>query len=361
METTPRVDRRRLVELDGIRGLLALRVLFFHFTARYDELFGHQGDPLLSMPRVSFGVELFFILSGFVILLTLSRTTSIWDFVAARFGRLYPAYWVAILLTFSIVSATSMWPEGQPGIRDFLLNFTMLQEFAGAQNVDGVYWSLQIELMFYALMTVLFVFKLIRHIELAVLGLLSLSIIDWFLLRSSFPSTVVGGGLNDILTLVLVGRRIEYFATGMMLYLCWKNGVTMTRLAIIAVALLATLLGDGMLAATVHAGLVAVIGIAATGKLAFLRSRPLLFFGYISYSLYLVHQYIGYVLLHEAEGRGINTNVAIIGSAVLMIGLATLLSIFVERPAYAFIKSHYKAFKTSRLPQAALANEGQVS
>jgi peptidoglycan/LPS O-acetylase OafA/YrhL len=357
MAAAPLVDRRRLVELDGIRGILALRVLFFHFTARYDEFFGHQGDPLLSMPRSSFGVELFFILSGFVILLTLSRTTSIWDFVTARIGRLYPAYWVAVLLTFSIVSATSMWPHGQPGIGDVLINFTMLQEFVGVQNVDGVYWSLQIELMFYALMTVLFVFKLIRHIELAALGLLVLSIADWFLVRSDFSSTLVGAGLNDILTLALVGRSVEYFATGMMLYLCWKSGITKTRIAVIALALLVTLLGDGLPAAVVHAGLVAVIGIAASGKLALLRSRPLLFFGYISYSLYLVHQYIGYVLLHEAESRGINTNLAIAGSAVAMIGLATLLSICVERPAYAFVRSHYKAFRASHFAQGALKSQ----
>jgi peptidoglycan/LPS O-acetylase OafA/YrhL len=79
--------------------------------------------------------------------------------------------------------------------------------------------------------------------------------------------------------------------------------------------------------------------------------------GYISYSLYLVHQYIGYVLLHEAESRGINTNLAIAGSAAAMIGLATLLSICVERPAYAFVRSHYKAFKANRFPQGALKSQ----
>jgi peptidoglycan/LPS O-acetylase OafA/YrhL len=358
MESSPSLARQRLVELDGLRGIAALSVLLFHFTTRYDTLFGHQGDPIVSFPKASFGVELFFVISGFVILMTISRTETVWDFIASRFGRLYPAYWAAILLTFSIVSATSMWPHGQPGLRDVLINTTMLQEFVGAQNVDGVYWTLRIELMFYGLIAAFFVLKMIRYIEFLAAGLLALSLADWALNRSSFLTTTAGAAANDLLTLVLAGRRIEFFITGMMLYLCWKNGFTVTRLAIIGIALVVTGIEGGWVTAAVHTGVVALVGVAMLGLISPLRSRPVVFLGFISYTLYLVHQFIGFVVIHEVESRGMNSTLAIICATVATIGLATVLTICIERPAIAFIRRQYKALKTNRFARKTVAFEG---
>jgi peptidoglycan/LPS O-acetylase OafA/YrhL len=358
MESNPSLARQRLVELDGLRGIAALGVLLFHFTTRYDTLFGHRGAPLVSFPKAPFGVELFFVISGFVILMTISRTETVWDFVASRFGRLYPAYWAAILLTFGIVSATSMWPHGQPGLRDVLINTTMLQDFVGAQSVDGVYWTLQIELMFYGLIAALFVFRMIRHIEVLAAGLLVLSLADWALTRSGFAATTAGAAIYDLLILVLAGRRIEFFITGMMLYLCWKSGFTVTRLATIGFALVVTGIESDWVTAAIHAGVVALVGAAMLGLITPLRSRPVVFLGFISYTLYLTHQFIGFVVIHEAESRGMNSTLAIICATAVTIGLATLLTVCIERPALAFIGQKYKAFKTSRLSRKTVAFGG---
>jgi peptidoglycan/LPS O-acetylase OafA/YrhL len=91
-----RNDSRRVVELDVFRGVAALWVAMFHLTLRYDEAFLHQPAPLKPLLDGTYGVELFFMISGFVILMTLQRSRSWVDFAVHRFARLYPAYWLSV-------------------------------------------------------------------------------------------------------------------------------------------------------------------------------------------------------------------------------------------------------------------------
>jgi peptidoglycan/LPS O-acetylase OafA/YrhL len=175
------------------------------------------------------------------------------------------------------------------------------------------------------------------------------------------PSGPIGAVINDLLTVVLVQRNVEYFVTGMMLYLCWKHGVTTMRLAVIAFALIVTPLDSTWLATTAHVGFVVLVGLTTMGILTPLRSRPVIFLGYISYTLYLLHQYIGYVVIHEAEARGMNSNLAILCASAVAIGLATALTICVERPAMAFFKAQYKALRTNRPLGAAISPDSVAS
>ncbi len=73
------------------------------------------------------------------------------DFVVSRFSRLYPAYWGgAILLTPSVTHAIGPCPGKTVGWDVLLVNVTMVQGFFGVAHVDGVYWTLEVELLFYA-------------------------------------------------------------------------------------------------------------------------------------------------------------------------------------------------------------------
>ena len=65
---------RRLVEVDALRGLAALAVVLFHYTTRFTELFAPNPPPTFSFPDGHYGVNLFFIISGFVIFMTLEKT-----------------------------------------------------------------------------------------------------------------------------------------------------------------------------------------------------------------------------------------------------------------------------------------------
>ena len=93
----------RLLELDALRGLAALSVLCFHYTTRYTEFFSPDHPTLFHVPWFKNGVQLFFIISGFVILMTLDKTKRPLDFFVSRISRLYPFYCAANALTFLVI------------------------------------------------------------------------------------------------------------------------------------------------------------------------------------------------------------------------------------------------------------------
>ncbi|MGI5134192.1 MULTISPECIES: acyltransferase family protein [unclassified Streptomyces] len=151
---------RRLYAIDGIRLVAALMVAVHHYagTNRMNhENNRYWGRPVSEiMPTVFrfasygwIGVEIFFVISGFVICMSCwGRTPR--QFFISRVIRLYPAYWFAIVFTTLVLTVLpGVWGRLQP--RELLLNFTMLQTGSGVANVDGVYWTLWSELRFYLL------------------------------------------------------------------------------------------------------------------------------------------------------------------------------------------------------------------
>ncbi|MBY8881504.1 acyltransferase family protein [Actinacidiphila acidipaludis] len=150
--------RPRLYAIDVLRLCAALMVALHHYTGTYRVNQPHNliwGRPVSHiMPSVFgitaygwIGVEIFFVISGFVICM------SCWgrrprDFFVSRVIRLYPAYWFAVVFTSVVLTALpAAWPR--PSARQTLFNLSMLQSGAHIANVDGVYWTLWSELRFY--------------------------------------------------------------------------------------------------------------------------------------------------------------------------------------------------------------------
>jgi len=89
----------RVEEIDVLRGLAALCVMISHYTWYCVKSF--QQAPFGFELHTIYGfyaVQLFFIISGFVISLTLEKCNSWRDFAFSRLSRLYPAYWAALSL-----------------------------------------------------------------------------------------------------------------------------------------------------------------------------------------------------------------------------------------------------------------------
>nr|WP_308129416.1 acyltransferase family protein [Actinoplanes polyasparticus] len=100
------------------------------------------------------GVETFFLISGFVILMSgWGRTVR--EFAASRAARLYPAFWASVVITTvvtAVLSITGGLPfSSQSDTGDVLINMTMLAEPLNTPLVDTVYWTLWVELRFYLL------------------------------------------------------------------------------------------------------------------------------------------------------------------------------------------------------------------
>ena len=144
---------QRIVELDSLRGIAAVAVVIYHYFTRYDQQYGHEGlYPELTYLTKNgiYGVHLFFVVSGYVIFWTLHKTDRPLDFLVSRFSRLYPAYWFAIILTYTAVNIFGL-PDRQVDINVALANSLMFHEYLNVSHVDGVYWTLTVEITFYLL------------------------------------------------------------------------------------------------------------------------------------------------------------------------------------------------------------------
>ena len=167
----------RMVELDALRGIAAVAVLGYHFTTRYQEQIGHVGGPPVDLLAGKYGVYLFFLISGFVIFMTLERTRTAADFVVSRFSRLFPGYWAALLITSAVVYTVGL-PFQRLPVGQWLLNFTMVQEILGAEHLDGSYWTLQIELFFYVQMLFWYMLGQLKRIHWIIGGWLALAVVE---------------------------------------------------------------------------------------------------------------------------------------------------------------------------------------
>lgn len=332
----------RLLELDALRGIAALSVALFHFTEGYDDNYGHSGELLFHFPYGEFGVELFFMISGLVIFMTLERTKSSLDFLVGRFSRLYPAYWTAVLVSFTIVTLAKL-PDRQVSWVDALYNLTMFQKFLDVPNVDGVYWTLTSELCFYIIMFTLHKARLLKHINVIALGWLLLMVLTFVLEGNT--SLEISENVNDFLLL----ENAHLFIAGIMLYKTHKEGFSRWRWGIIAACVFTHLLKHEWSETLLIAVFVLVLTLILKRKLSFISWKPLLFLGTISYSFYLVHQNISYVIIKALYESNINPNISVFIALITTILLATLITFLVEKPMLHFLRAQYQK-KTSQQP-----------
>jgi peptidoglycan/LPS O-acetylase OafA/YrhL len=83
--------------------------------------------------------------------------------------------------------------------------------------------------------------------------------------------------------------------------------------------------------------------ISLKNKMNFIIQQPLLFMGTISYSLYIIHQNIGYVIINTFQKFEINTNISICVALITSILLASLITFKIEKPMMMLIKEQYKS------------------
>jgi peptidoglycan/LPS O-acetylase OafA/YrhL len=151
------IKNRRIYWVDSLRGVAALLVAIIHVWLHLKHLYPSQfvgigykiAGGLISdyVDLGKIGVIIFFIISGYVVPFSLIGK-DLKNFSISRFFRLYPAYWFSILLFIIII--------GFPPLKQLLLNITMFQKFFGVPDLIGVYWTLQIEIIFYIICATLF-------------------------------------------------------------------------------------------------------------------------------------------------------------------------------------------------------------
>ncbi|MFJ5797495.1 acyltransferase family protein [Streptomyces decoyicus] len=342
----------RLRALDGLRLLAALMVAAYHYGGRNGEIAqAWGGSPAHQFPTAAplfaygcLGVQIFFVISGFVICLSgWGRTLR--AFIASRVSRLYPAYWAAILLVTAVfalpwVAFEALAPS------EVLTNLTMLQQPLGVDRVLGVCWTLWAEMRFYAL------FALCVVLPGATRRRVVLFCAGWTL-----AAALAQAAHQPFLDTVLMPEYAPFFIGGVGLYLLHRYGA---RDPIAwAIVLVSWLIGQhyavaglwhapsatafsyrstAVIIAVVTLGF-ALVAAVALGKLHWANWRWLTVAGALTYPFYLVHEHLGWVVVRALHhGIGLPSYATLVLTVALMLLLAWVLHRFIERPLTPVLK-----------------------
>ena len=320
------IQRDRFFTLDAFRGMAALGVVLAHFTHIYDLLYGHTFRNV-NLVYGARGVELFFILSGFVIFFTIQNVKSPREFLIRRFIRLYPAYWICLIITFTTVSIFGL-PKMEVNWKEALVGLTMIQQLFGIPPVDKSYWTLVPEFFFYLTIAAVAWAGWIKKIEHLGIVWLLLSLVHTQVYHIRF----VGLFLNLDYTC--------YFYSGILFFLLKQNPKNsyLWVQQIVCIAIGVFLKPDIAIAERLVIAFIYLAYILFLfDKLKFLQKRPLIYLGRISFAWYLIHQHIGYVIINALKPY-IQNHLIFIPPILITLLIAHFITFNIEKPAMKWLK-----------------------
>lgn len=358
--------KKRIAELDGLRGFSAILVLLAHYIGETP-----HGLRFLTLGWV--GVDIFFVLSGFLIggiILDHSAETGFFRwFYFRRITRIQPVYYAIFILTLGAVAVTRghAWSD-EPWSASVYATFTTNIAMAWHNTAGSVWlrpaWTLSVEEQFYIVLPLMIV---LLPRKLLVPCLVSL----WCI---ALPLRIALAPAHPFAALTLLPCRMDLLLAGVLLAICYRR-YDLTRylfwLRLAPLICLCLMLGIrlelGERVFLLASNTFASVGIA-TFILAILLGAPeaaryrgpvLRWFGQISYCLYLVHQPVAGLLhgLLRNQRPDINSPAAIavtVLAAAVSVALAALSWYFLERPILAWAARQTQQFRSQR-PRALTA------
>jgi peptidoglycan/LPS O-acetylase OafA/YrhL len=332
--------RDRLAAVEYARGMAAVMVMWFHFTFSLPEgllrssgLYGYLG------------VEVFFVISGFIIPYSMDLQRyqigkDSWTFLGRRVIRLQPPYLMSVLLILCVpgVAGLTPWFDGGIAGHDLYraaLHLFYLVPWAGEEWFSAVYWSLAIEFQYYFLILAAAPLLLYRkHLWPQRAFFLLVMLVAW---RSQESR--------------LVFMYLPVFGFGFVQFLFMRRGMALPECLAWAAAFAAVTCSQDP---TWAAG--AVVALVALNAPWPARCPPLLFLGTISYSLYLLHGAIGFSVLTVLGRFGeMLPALALFAQIAVTLGLATLFWRGIERPSTLLSKKLGRADRSLAAAVAAAA------
>lgn len=341
---------RRILELDALRALAAINLVLFHFTHVYAVKFGYSSPLGFEWPYGAYGVEMFFILSGFVNSMSLMRRGKPVDFVAARLIRIIPIFLMVIVANLWILRLAPM--HESVATTQFLANMTLIPRVLGYECVDPVMWTLQIEMMFYATLVILFKIGALKRYFWGWGTLLTLSL----LVCPTLDSVAATHGQSGWFMFATAIRRVmlldfvPLFAIGFLLYMIKTN--TGRRWQNIAGILVAAgvfhSIDHGKHNPAATALIIGLVTLSAYGKVPLLRLRPLVYVSTISYALYLCHNNLGCALIHRFDQSGIPPQICFLIAVVFSFSMAIIITNRIEQPITSGLRSAWDRYRAPK-------------
>lgn len=205
-------------------------------------------------------------------------------------------------------------------------------------HVDNVYWTLTTELTFYFWMFALFLTGKMHRLEQIAMLILVVALLN--------ASEVIA--IPKVIQKLFFLRHIAFFVAGICFYKMVHQQATSWTYATLGMSLIVIYAVFPSPFILVFIPMFAVFYLAVSGRLRFLSNPLLLYFGSISYALYLVHQNIGFVIIREFYERAWHPMVAIVIAIGVSILLATALTRWIEQPALKLIRKYWKSSVVQR-------------
>lgn len=296
----------RLQHLDGLRGLAILLVVLFHAYARWSTLMPYGAD-YAELPVVKFGwlgVQLFFLISGFVILMTLERCPGRGPFLVRRWLRLFPAMLLVSALVYGSASLFHARPAGMPRLVDLLPGLTFIEPDwwsrvlrTQVEPLEGAFWSLFVEFKFYVIAAAIYYWRGRNPLLLALSAAYALDLLARW---GALPAPLLS--LCKHLSL----EHFGWFAAGAAFYVHVREQQRRWFGLGLALAVLSALTLERSDMPTRIAALAVVLVFAAAIRWPLLQralaTPALQFLGFVSYPLYLLHENLMIALVVQWGG-----------------------------------------------------------
>lgn len=344
----------RISILDGLRVIAIFMVMFGHYT-------NFSSNPVISKiaDYGALGVSMFFIISGFVIALSLERSGSFKKFIKKRYIRLAPGMFICSTVTFLFF--VFIYKGAEYGASRNIYNYIIANTFIDPlffdmlindfkfYYIDNSYWSLWVEVNFYFIISFLY-FLSAKNVIRNYLILCIIGIPAYVLFASHIGHKVLVHFLSaeTIKYLRLVARvgaffhECLWFLIGLYLYRLYNDKKNYKYIGYMSITLLVLIIWQRNLIATFI--ILGIFSIYLTfvykpQYLSFLKNKFICKLGVASYSIYLIHYHIGVVCIKQAY-KYLGKEVLIL--PFIMIGLVCIFALlsykYFETPVSKFLK-----------------------
>ncbi|MBL8524502.1 MAG: acyltransferase [Betaproteobacteria bacterium] len=328
-------QKERYAELDLIRFFAALSVVIYHYKSKYIESLGSEPVLAQSIYAVTkfgyLGVDLFFIISGFVIFASALGRTG-FQFAVSRITRIYPTLWVCVSIT-ALISLLLRGQESGITVWQWLANMTLFNKKLGVEDIDGVYWTLFVELKFYFCILVLLLIDWVRHYRFWI-PLWLLATITFLFFKQPF-----------FLGWFISPEYSSYFISGIIFYLARRDGWQLFHAAVLLPSLLVSSVYahrtistfardvtefDRLAAVAIVWALYLLFFLVSIRKFTLRGSSLVLGLGGMTYPLYLLHNRTGKEL-YDALAASVPPLALVIGITALMLLASWAIHVYLER------------------------------